>query len=328
MLLRGVEVAGIASVVPRQAVGVAEWSAQFGAETVERAIATTGIRSVRAAAPGQRTSDLMHVAAERLLASIGLSSADVDGIVVATTTPDNRTPATSCLLQERMGVPTSAYAIDITHGCSGYPYAMSLAGMLVSAGVAQTVLVLAGDTMVRYLRPDDSASRLIFGDGAAATLVRRGDSFMCGEFHTDGSGAPYLFWEQPDLETGVTHSQMNGVEVMQFALTRVPGLVRSLRGQFEQEIGTDPWTAVYLHQANGFAVSHLGRMCAMAGTRFPVAVEHTGNTGPASIPLCVSHDSVDNALGISALVGFGVGWSWGGVVVDLTNTVVLPTVDA
>ena len=328
MLLRGVEVAGIASVVPSDSVGVDQWSELFGAEAVERAVATTGIRSVRAAANGQLTSDLMAAAAERILKGLGTSPAEIDAVVVATTTPDKRTPATSCLLQDRLGIPTSAYAIDITHGCSAYPYAMSLAGMLVSTDVATTVLVLTGDTMVRHIKPEDSGSRLIFGDGAAATIVRRGDSFMTGEFHTDGSGAPHLYWDQPDPQVGVSHSQMNGVEVMQFALTRVPGLVRSLREQFDQAIGTEPWTAVYLHQANGFAVSHLGRMCAMNETRFPRAVEDTGKTGPASIPLCISSDAEEHSLGVSALVGFGVGWSWGGVVVDLTSTLVLPTVDA
>ena len=241
-----------------------------------------------------------------------------------TTTPDKRTPATSCLLQDRLGLPTSAYAIDITHGCSGYPYGLSLAGMLVSSGVAATVLVLAGDTLVRHLQPGDSATRLIFGDGASATVVRRGGSVMTGEFHTDGSGAPSLFWDFADPESGETHAHMNGVDVMQFALTRVPGLVRSLRSGFDEAVGTGAWNAVYLHQANVFAVNHLARMCAMEGTRFPVAIERTGNTGPASIPLCISHDAVDHDLGVSALVGFGVGWSWGGVVVDLSRTVVLP----
>lgn len=324
MLLRGVEVAGIATALPERSVGLAEWSADFGTEAVERAVATTGIRSVRVAAPGQRTSDLMAVAASDILEALAMPRAAVDAVIVVTTTPDKRTPATACLLQDRLGLPTSAYALDITHGCSGYPYGMSVAGMLVSTGVARTVLLLAGDTLVRHLRSDDSASRLIFGDGASATVVRAGDSVMTGEFHTDGSGAPSLYWDHPDPESGETHAEMNGVDVMQFALTRVPGLVRSLRADFDAAVGPQPWAAVYLHQANGFAVGHLGRMCAMGETRFPVAVEHTGNTGPASIPLCISHDAVDHALGVSALVGFGVGWSWGGVVVDLTDTVVLP----
>ena len=139
---------------------------------------------------------------------------------------------------------------------------------------------------------------------------------MTDKFHTDGSGAPSLFWDFPDPDSGETHAHMNGVDVMQFALTRVPGLVRSLRSGFDEAVGTDAWTAVYLHQANVFAVNHLARMCAMDGTRFPVAIERTGNTGPASIPLCISHDAIDHGLGVSALVGFGVGWSWGGVVVD------------
>ena len=324
MHLQGIDVAGIATVIPQRSVGVDEWSEQFGADVVERAVATTGIRSVRVAAPGQRTSDLMFAAAVSLLKAVDLPVESVDAIVVVTTTPDKRTPATSCLLQDRLGLTTSTYAVDLTHGCSGYPYGMSLAGMLVSSGVASTVLLLAGDTLVRHLRSDDSASRFIFGDGASATVVRRGESFMLGEFHTDGSGAPSLFWDFPDPESGETHAQMNGVDVMQFALTRVPGLVRSLRSQFDEAKTPDPWTAVYLHQANAFAVNHLSRMCAMGPTRFPVAVERTGNTGPASIPMCISHDAGDHELGVSALVGFGVGWSWGGVVVDLSRTVVLP----
>lgn len=324
MRLSGIEVAGIATVVPEQVVGVAEWTADFGGETVERAVATTGIRSVRVAAAGQRTSDLMAAAAEDVLEALAMARDDVDAIVVVTTTPDKRTPATACLLQTRLGLPTSVYAVDITHGCSGYPYGMSIAGMLVSSGAARSVLLLAGDTLVRHLGVDDAASRLIFGDGASATVVRAGNSYMVGEFHTDGTGAPSLYWDHPDPSSGETHAAMNGVNVMQFAITRVPSLVRSLRTESDEAIGRDPWTAVYLHQANGFAVSHIGRMCAMEGTRFPVAVDGTGNTGPASIPLCISRDADEHVLGISALVGFGVGWSWGGVVVDLASTVVLP----
>lgn len=327
MHLSGIDVAGIAAVVPVTSIGVEQWSEQFGVDVVDRAVATTGIRNVRVAAPGQLTSDLMEQAARSLLERLGIEPSQVDGLIVVTTTPDKRTPATSCLLQERLGLPTSVYAVDITHGCSGYPYGLSLAALLVRGGVAQTVLVLAGDTLVRHLRADDSATRLIFGDGAAATVVRSGESFMLGQFHADGRGAPSLFWDFPDPETGQTHTNMNGVDVMQFALTRVPGLVRSMRDDFEDAVGPSGWEAVYLHQANAFAVNHLARMCSMGTTRFPVAIEETGNTGPASIPLCITHDAAEHPLGVSALVGFGVGWSWGGVVVDLSNTVVLPLLE-
>ena len=164
MLLHGIDVAGIATVIPQRAVGIDEWSEQFGADVVTRAVATTGISSVRVAAPGQLSSDLMFDAAVSILGALGIRPDSVDAIVVVTTTPTSEPQPTSCVLQDRLGLPTSTYAIDITPGRAGYPYGLSLAGMLVSTGLATTVLVLAGDTLVRHLEPDDSATRLIFGE--------------------------------------------------------------------------------------------------------------------------------------------------------------------
>src|SRR5690606_10200847 len=155
-------------------------------------MAVTGIRQVRVAPSGLCTSDLCEAAAKHLLERLEVPATSVDGIVFVSQTPDYRMPATSMLLQHRLGLPKTSVAVDFNCGCSGFVYGLFQSALLVSSGACRRVLLMAGDVMTPYLNEGDKANRMVFGDGGSAAIIEVGSSTWHFETWTDGSGAASL----------------------------------------------------------------------------------------------------------------------------------------
>lgn len=321
-----INIEGIAVAVPSGAEGTPEWALLYGDEYVRRVTSRTGINQVRKSNK-LRTSDLCSAAASSLLRELSLSASNVDALIFVSQTPNAYMPATSCQLQNELDLPTSALAIDVSLGCSGYPYALILAASLLTANKASRVLVLAGDVITPHIDPKDSATRMVFGDGGSATLVTLGHSPLISLHGTDGSGAQSLHMELPDESGEKSFLRMDGLDVMNFALSHVPPIVRTLELQTQQMYG-HPLETVFLHQANSFIVETLARTSKVSeAIKFPLHVDGFGNTGPASIPLAICQQAVDTPPGIAGIVGFGVGWSWAGVVTDLSFARIVPLIE-
>ena len=154
----------------------------------------TGIRQRHVAAPGECASDLGVAAAEKLFSEHKIDRNTIDFLLFCTQTPDYPLPTTACLIQDRLGLPTSVGALDFNLGCSGFVYGLSLADGLIRSGTACRVLLITAETYSKYIDPTDRSLRTIFGDGAAATLIEASDEPSLGGFvfGTDGSGGNML----------------------------------------------------------------------------------------------------------------------------------------
>ncbi len=301
----------------------------------------TGVRQRHIAAPDQCASDLGVAAAERLFAEYDIDRSTIDFLLFCTQTPDYLLPTTSCLMQDRLRLPTSIGALDFNLGCSGFVYGLSLAEGLLRSGSARRVLLVTAETYSKYIDPTDRSLRTIFGDGAAATLVEPSDEPSLGSFifGTDGRGADTLMVTEGGARSQAHAIQprkrkrwpsslyMDGPELVKFSLEAVPPLI-------ERVLAGAKWTRqdvdLYLmHQATRFMLEHLRERLSLDHQHTPEALEQYGNTVSSTIPILIRDLRQSGRLRPgkqTVLVGFGVGLSWAGCA--WTETWVAPHAEA
>lgn len=281
-----------------------------------RIVSKTGIHNRRITGPTELTSDLAIGAARVLMEKHGISAESIDHLIICTQTPDHLVPSTACRVQHALGLPDSTAAFDINMGCSGYIYGLRVAGALVASGAARRVMLINSDTYSKLLAPDDLATRSLFGDGAAASLISAdptGAAIGPIVLGTDGSGYDGFvarnsaLVDDGDLPRAI---RMDGPAIFNFTLERVPALVKEFL-QANQLAQTDISHFVF-HQANAWMLNHLRKKIGIDASRFPLILSDVGNTVSASIPMVLA--SLDDKLKPDdklVLVGFGVGLSWG-----------------
>ena len=314
-----------ATALPAGGEGRAEWENGWPAENVAATIATTGIERVRVAPAGRSLVDYAATASRRALALAGCPMEAVDAVLVVTQTPDDRLPPTACRLQEVLGLRRDIPCLDLHHGCTGYVYGLEHARLLVAGGAAGTVLLCTGDLLTRLLGEEDHTVRMVFGDGVAATVIVAGEE---GEAEGRGGGGPWLSPARFGTEGSRADElccgsgpgdrlRMDGLGVMSATLRRVPELVAELQA----EAGAGGIDRYFFHQANAHMLDCLRRKLQLGEGSVPVFLRDTGNLGSASIPLAMARArAVQGPLGgRSALVGYGVGFSWAGLLCDLSG---------
>jgi 3-oxoacyl-[acyl-carrier-protein] synthase-3 len=287
----------------------------------------TGIASRHIAAEGECASDLAVHAAQRLFHEHDIDPRSIDFVLLCTQTPDYPLPTTACLLQSRLGLKTSVGALDFNLGCSGYVYGLSLADGLIQSGAAKRVLLLTAETYSKYIHAADRSLRTIFGDGAAATLIEAADepTLSAFQFGTDGTGADTLLVAKGGARPAgqaikPRHRQrwesdlyMDGPSLINFTVAAIPNLVANVLAAANL---SDRDVDLYLfHQATLKMLDQLRERMGISSERFPMCLEHVGNTVSSTIPILINTLRGDGRLkrGMkSMLVGFGVGWSWAG----------------
>ncbi len=298
----------------------------------------TGIKS-RHIATTETTSQLAARAAEKLFSESGFPKEKIDFLLLCTQSPDYFLPTTACIVQDILGLPTSCGAFDFNLGCSGFVYGLAIAKGLIAGGMAKNVLLLTVETYTKYIHPKDKSVRTIFGDGAAATLIthEEGDPCKIGEFlfGTDGKGANNLIVpagamamprsdetaEETVDEQGNVRSlnnlYMNGPEIFNFTLDIVPDTVKSLLAR--AKLSMDDIDLFVFHQANKFMLDSLRDKIGIPEEKFYLDMEDKGNTVSATIPIAIK-DALDEGRirrgDRLMLVGFGVGYSWAGCIVE------------
>lgn len=334
-------VTGVAVAIPKNKLNMSSLNDEFGNNEVKRIIASTGISSVRVADSNVNASDLCFAATINLLENIKIPAETIDAIVFVSQTPDAIMPATSVMLQHRLGMSTNVVAFDISYGCSGYVYGLYQAAMLIASGGCKRVLLCAGDVITTLLHPSDRQVRMVFGDAGSATLIEKGTDRIAFSLKTDGSGMHHLRAAKSSVNSKslnpIVQGQsdregylyMNGAAIMEFALREVPLMINellSMKNWQSDEVGTFAF-----HQANEFMLNYLRKKMALSKQAVPIAVENTGNTGPASIPVVLSltQDRLreENRLGKVVMCGFGVGLSWASAGLDLSKTLILSPVE-
>ena len=297
-----------------------------------------GIKS-RHIATTETTSQLAARAAKKLFSESGFPKDKIDFLLLCTQSPDYFLPTTACIVQDMLGLSTSCGAFDFNLGCSGFVYGLAIAKGLIAGGMAKNVLLLTVETYTKYIHPKDKSVRTIFGDGAAATLVthEEGDPCKIGEFlfGTDGKGASTLIVpagamampksdetaEETVDEQGNVRSlnnlYMNGPEIFNFTLDIVPDTVKSLLAK--AKLSMDDIDLFVFHQANKFMLDSLRDKIGIPEEKFYLDMEDKGNTVSATIPIAMK-DALDEGRirrgDRLMLLGFGVGYSWAGCIVE------------
>jgi 3-oxoacyl-[acyl-carrier-protein] synthase-3 len=299
---------------------------QFPEWSVEKIARKTGILNRHIAADDVCASDLGVESARRLFEEHAIDPASVDFLLFCTQSPDYFLPTTACLVQERLGIPTTAGALDFNLGCSGFVYGLSLARSLVESGDARNVLLITAETYSKFIDPKDKSVRTIFGDGAAATLIGPGsDGAALGPFvfGTDGAGGPHLI-----VPTGGTRKPrstgdgdslfMDGSEVFNFTLHRIPRLVEDVLKK--SELAPDDVDLYVFHQANHYVLEALSKKMKLPAEKVYEFMSDCGNTVSATIPIALSEALSSGRVRPGSrvmLVGFGVGYSWAGCIARL-----------
>lgn len=319
---------GIDYHLPESVLSNEQLTVQFPHWGVDKIEAKTGIVERRIAAPAECASDLAEAAARKLFRA-GLHPAEVDFLLMCTQSPDYFSPTTACLLQDRLGLPTTAGALDINLGCSGYVYGLSVAHALIASGQARNVLFLTGETYSRFVAADNHSCRPLLGDGATATWLRaetprNGGGPLLGPavFGTDGKGADNLIVRRGGFRNRGELGRdaflfMNGAEVFSFALHTVPTLVAQLLAKAGLELPDVDYFV--FHQANRYMLENLCRKIGIPADKFILELRDCGNTGSNSIPIALKRAVADGRIRPGhrvMLVGFGVGYSWAGLLLQ------------
>lgn len=313
---------------------------QFGDWHASQILSKTGVAVRGVAGPDECASDLGVAAAKRLFDDGACAPDEIDFLIFCTQSPDYFTPTTACLMQDRLGLKTSCGAVDINQGCSGYIYGLALAKSLVEAGTAQNVLLVTADTYMKFINRRDRSLLTLFGDGAAATLVRAVESEkeLIGPFvlGTDGRGANQIIVKagglrcRPTAETGVEKEDssgnwrsdqnlfMDGADVFSFALRTVPPTLQQLLEK--SGLTLDQIDFMIPHQANKFVLERLRAKLKFPVDKFWIDMERSGNTVSSTIPIALESAMQKGRVKKGdrvALVGFGVGYSWGATMIEV-----------
>ena len=325
--MRSARVIATEYILPERRESNSDLSDDFPDWNPERVFAKTGIAHRRLAAADECSSDLAVRAAQKLFTSGVCTPEEIDFVLFCTQTPDYILPTTACSIQSRLCIPQTAGALDFNLGCSGYIYGLSLAKGLIESGQARSVLFLTGDTYSKLIDRKDRNVRVIFGDAGTATLVQATPSEQSAlgpfVFGTDGSGAEHFMvrsggFRQPlSKESPPALIEMNGAEIFNFTLRVVPDCVSRLlerAGKTMEDI-----EMVVAHQANTFMLEHLRRKLDIPNEKFYVGMRDCGNTVSSSIPIALTELATSKQLAPGSLVmllGFGVGYSWGGTLIS------------
>ena len=317
--------------LPEKIVTNEELLKEFPEWSVEKVAQKVGVNSRHLASVDETAGDMAEKAARKLFEEYKIDPKSIDFVMLCTQSPDYFLPSTSCVLQDRLGIPTSAGAFDYNLGCSGCVYGIAMAKGLIAAGIARNVLLLTAETYNKYLHPSDKSNRSIFGDGAAACLISTEGLAEIGEFSlgTDGSGANNLIVKTgasrlkkvtgkfvEDEEGHIWYDDylyMNGGNIFNFTLEAVPVMMKEILEKNGLE--KDQVDFFVFHQANKFMLNTIRKVCVLSKEKFYVNLATTGNTVSSTVLIGLK-DSIENGIinvGDKVMIsGFGVGLSWGG----------------
>jgi 3-oxoacyl-[acyl-carrier-protein] synthase-3 len=289
-------------------------------------IERTGIRQRREAAEGEATSDLATAAAAKALAAAGRTPADVDLIVVGTTTPDLTFPAAATMVQRKLGCPVGI-AFDVQAVCSGFVYALATADNFVVRGQAKCALVIGAETMTRLMDWTDRGTCVLFGDGAGAVVLEPGEGqgttadrgILGVALRADGTKQDLLYVDGGPSATGtVGKLRMQGNQVFRHAVVNIAEAVIAAAKNAGVALAEVDWFIP--HQANQRILEGVARRLGIDETRVISTVSQHANTSAASIPLALAQGIADGRIKPGQLLlieAMGGGLTWGAAVIRL-----------
>ena len=341
--LKNVAVKGIASCVPREVVKNEDYPL-FTPEEALKFSTTTGVFQKRKADTQTTSSDLCYHAAEKLISQLGWEKESVEVLLFVSQTPDYILPATSCILQNRLGLSMDTYAMDISLGCSGWVYGFSTIVQLLAHGGMKRGLLLTGETTLKLNSEFDRSAYPLFGDAGTATALEFDTNAKPIYFHlqTDGEGYEAIFtpdggFRNPtseksliyeNIDDGIKmnrlHNRLNGMDIFAFGILRAPQSVNKI---LEYASTRREDVDYYLfHQANLFLNETIRKKLKLTEKQVPYSLKDFGNTSSATIPLTMTtqiREQLQNKTIKLIGCGFGVGLSWGTTYFE-TNGIICP----
>ncbi|MER8899202.1 beta-ketoacyl-ACP synthase III [Mesorhizobium sp. M0676] len=316
-------VRGTGAALPRRIMKNADFEGMV--ETSDEWIAQrTGIRQRHISADDETTASLGEAAGRAALDNAGLTAADIDLIVLATSTPNNTFPATAVEIQNRLGM-HHGFAFDLQAVCSGFVYAVTTADLYIRGGLAKRVLVIGAETFSRILDWSDRSTCVLFGDGAGALVLEADEGtggiadrgVLAMSLRSDGAHKDKLFVDGGPSTTGtVGHLRMEGREVFKHAVGMITDVIEATFSQAGITAGDLDWFVP--HQANKRIIDASAKKLGIAEQKVVVTVDLHGNTSAASVPLALSVAVADGRIKKGDLVlleAMGGGFTWGAVLV-------------
>jgi 3-oxoacyl-[acyl-carrier-protein] synthase-3 len=287
-------------------------------------VSRSGIRERHIAADGETTGDLAFHAATRALEAAGLAAADIELIVLGTTTPDIIFPSTACLLQHRLGANGCA-AFDVNAACSGFIYALTIADKFIRSGMVKNALVVGAETLSRMIDWTDRTTCVLFGDGAGAVVLKADAEagILSTHLHADGGKKELLYNPvgvsvgfKPELPNAGVKVMMSGSDVFKYAVKAMDSAV----DEALEANGLDKTDVDWLipHQANMRIIEATAKRLQMSMDRVIVTVDRTGNTSAGSVPLALDEAVRSGRVQRGQLIlleAFGGGFTWGSALV-------------
>ena len=289
----------------------------------------TGIESRRIATEKECTSDLAAAAAENALRSSGVEAQEIDLLIVATITPDRLLPSTAAIVREKIGA-LKSISFDLNAACSGFVFALDVAEKFIRMGQARYALVIAADTLSRFTATTDPKNYILFGDGAGAALLHRGngnegikgslfgmDTKYPADWLTIHVGSEFV-GSKAGGNGNLPLFSMNGAKIFHWAVKTVPKSIQSTLDKYD--ISMDDIRLIIPHQANKRIITAVADRLNIPLDKFMLTIDIYGNTSAASIPIALDKAIAEDKLkrgDLFMLVGFGGGLAWGNTIIEL-----------
>ncbi len=322
--------------LPKKVLTNEQLTERFPEWSVEKVASKIGINQRHIAAENEFVSDMAISASTRLFDEHQIKPTDIDFILLCTQSPDYFLPTTACIVQDKLGIPKHAGALDFNLGCSGYVYGLAMAKGLIMANIAKNILLITSETYSKHINRNDKGNSTIFGDAASATLVSLTGFAEIKEFElgTDGAGANNLIVKEGGMKHPNKSTQefndcdngskwpanlyMNGAEIFNFTLETIPPLVKNTLQK--NKISEEQVDMYVLHQANKYMLNHLRKKMGIPEDKFYVHMENCGNTVSSTIPIALHAALISNKINSNQTIliaGFGVGYSWGSCIIEI-----------
>ena len=299
----------------------------------------TGVEQRHICADDQTSVDMAVTAAHNLFQKSTTTKEDIDFIIFCSAGGDYITPASACIIHDRLGLPENCGAFDYNQGCTGYIYGLNMADSIISAGNANNILLITSEAITKTVHPNDSSNRAIFGDGATASIIVKNNnnsSFGKFIFGTDGSKFDRIIikhgrerfplpkfaeTDRVDNYGNIRNDAnffMDGSEVFNFSVSKAPELVSQLLNK--SDLNFEDIDFFIFHQANQIILETIGRKLKIPDSKLIIDIKNTGNTVSSTIPIALSNSLETGKIksgNIILIAGFGVGFSWGGTIVKI-----------
>jgi 3-oxoacyl-[acyl-carrier-protein] synthase-3 len=341
--IENISIRGISNCVPKNSISNLDY--KLTSETERKMlIKTTGIENRRVAEEGICASDLCFEAAKELISKLKWEKDTVDALIFVSQSQDYYLPATSIILQDKLGLSKTTIALDINLGCSGYVYGLYIISTMLAAGGIKRALLLCGDVSTNSVNYEDKSSYPLFGDSGSATALEfdleagttwynlGSDGAGHQSIMIKGGGTKHKFHKDSlkvkEVSPGIKRHELNiildGLEIFNFSVKEVPKNIREIL-EFSN-VSIENIDQFIFHQANKIINETIRKKLKIAPEKVPYSLPNYGNTSSGSIPLTMQtkiKEELTTGKNKLLLSGFGVGLSWGSVILD-TSYIVIP----